>query len=71
MAVTTGGLVVQELKVDENFKEMRTSFLSFQLLPEVPTLAVPSGHALDWPVATGHTTVSVSAGAALDGVCRV
>ncbi|XP_039088930.1 DENN domain-containing protein 3 isoform X1 [Hyaena hyaena] len=34
VAVTTGGLVVQELKVDENFKEMRTSFLSFQLLPE-------------------------------------
>ncbi|KAK2502568.1 hypothetical protein MC885_010077 [Smutsia gigantea] len=35
VAVTTDGLLHQELKLNENFKDKSTSFLSFQLLPEV------------------------------------
>ncbi|XP_032171800.1 DENN domain-containing protein 3 isoform X3 [Mustela erminea] len=34
VAMTSSGLLCQELKVSENFKDISTSFLSFQLLPE-------------------------------------
>lgn len=43
MVVTTGGSLRQELKVEENSKDPSTSFLGFQLLPEVPVPAAPSG----------------------------
>ncbi|XP_034524564.1 DENN domain-containing protein 3 isoform X3 [Ailuropoda melanoleuca] len=34
VVVTSSGLLCQELKISENFKETSASFLSFQLLPE-------------------------------------
>ncbi|XP_022358027.1 DENN domain-containing protein 3 isoform X2 [Enhydra lutris kenyoni] len=34
VAMTSSGLLCQELKISENFKDISTSFLSFQLLPE-------------------------------------
>ncbi|XP_074209274.1 DENN domain-containing protein 3 isoform X1 [Camelus bactrianus] len=34
MLVTTNGFVRQELKINENFTEISTSFLGFQLIPE-------------------------------------
>uniref|UniRef100_A0A8I3NKB9 DENN domain containing 3 n=1 Tax=Canis lupus familiaris TaxID=9615 RepID=A0A8I3NKB9_CANLF len=40
VAVMTSGLLCQELKVGENFKEMSTSFVGFQLLPEQDQLWV-------------------------------
>ncbi|KAI5281101.1 Denn Domain-Containing Protein 3 [Manis pentadactyla] len=40
VVVTTDGLLHQELKLNENFKEQSTSFLSFQLLPEQEQLWV-------------------------------
>lgn len=69
MVVTTDGLLHQELKLNENFKEQSTSFLSFQLLPEVSQcLSVP--HA--WPQASSACIViSVAAGAALGSACRL
>lgn len=42
VVVTSSGLLCQELKISENFKETSTSFLSFQLLPEVRVPAAPS-----------------------------
>ncbi|XP_045857499.1 DENN domain-containing protein 3 isoform X3 [Meles meles] len=34
VAMTSSGLLCQELRISENFKDISTSFLSFQLLPE-------------------------------------
>lgn len=36
MVMTTSGFLQQELRIGENFQEMNTSFLDFELLPEVP-----------------------------------
>lgn len=35
MVMTTNGFLCQELKIEEHFKDISTSFLAFQLLPEV------------------------------------
>nr|XP_055169966.1 DENN domain-containing protein 3 isoform X1 [Nyctereutes procyonoides] len=40
VAMMTSGLLCQELKVSENFKEMSTSFVGFQLLPQQEQLWV-------------------------------
>lgn len=70
--MTSGGLLCQELRVSENFKDISTSFLSFQLLPEVSVRAVASVWAgPPGRRATGsHTVTCLSAGAALGGLCR-
>lgn len=55
VAMMTSGLLCQELKVGENFKEMSTSFVGFQLLPQVPVPAAPSKTArVPWPPAASR-----------------
>ncbi|XP_012503610.1 PREDICTED: DENN domain-containing protein 3 isoform X1 [Propithecus coquereli] len=50
MAVTTNGFLRQELKIEENFGEMSTSFLAFQLLPEQEQL---------WAACAGYSEVFI------------
>lgn len=69
VVVSVNGFPRQELKIDENLGGISTSFLGFQLMPEVPS-SVCVSRVQRWP-ATAHTVVSVSAGAALGGVCRI
>lgn len=45
VAVTSSGLLCQELKISENAGDVGTSFLSLQLLPEVSVPAAPWGPA--------------------------
>ncbi|XP_072805905.1 DENN domain-containing protein 3 isoform X2 [Vicugna pacos] len=44
MLVTTNGFVRQELKINENFTEISTSFLGFQLVPEEQLWAACAGY---------------------------
>lgn len=50
MVVTTAGFLHQELKIGENFKEISTSFLGFQLMPEQEQL---------WAACAGYDDIYV------------
>ncbi|XP_007999830.3 DENN domain-containing protein 3 isoform X2 [Chlorocebus sabaeus] len=43
MVMTTNGFLCQELKIEEHFKDISTSFLAFQLLPEEQLWAACAG----------------------------
>uniref|UniRef100_A0A2K5E160 DENN domain containing 3 n=1 Tax=Aotus nancymaae TaxID=37293 RepID=A0A2K5E160_AOTNA len=67
VVMTTNGFLRQELKIEENFTDTGTSFLAFQLLPEVPQQGLWAQHARGLGP-TAHTVPCVSAGAAVGGV---
>ncbi|XP_053414950.1 DENN domain-containing protein 3 isoform X1 [Nycticebus coucang] len=50
LAVTTSGFLRQEVKMEENFKEMGTPFLAFQILPEQEQL---------WAACAGRSEVYI------------
>ncbi|XP_011905350.1 PREDICTED: DENN domain-containing protein 3 isoform X7 [Cercocebus atys] len=50
MVMTTNGFLCQELKIEEHFKDISTSFLAFQLLPEQEQL---------WAACAGRSEVYI------------
>lgn len=69
MVMKMNGSLHQELKIEENFKDTSTSFLAFQLLPEVSQQGLWAQHARG-PGPIAHTVPCVSGGAAVGGLCR-